>query len=410
MKALKKITLPAWIFISLVLGILVGLCFLGNPDFTTDYIKPFGTIYINLLKLMVVPIVVTSIISGVVSMGDIKRVGAVGWKTVIYYLGTTLVAIVIGLVFASAANGIGLFPVLEVSGLEYTASSSSIMDVIVSIFPSNMWSSFSSATMLQVIVIALFFGFGILMAGEKGQPLANWIESVYAVVMEIMMMIIRITPIGVFCLMCNVVAVNGPSVVGSLFLVILVTYVAYIVHFLVCYGASVKYLSGMKFTDFIKGIWPAMVVSFTTTSSVATLPLNIECSNEMGADPEISGFVLPLGATINMDGTSIYLGVATVFIATCYGITLSVSQMVMIVLTATLASIGTAGVSGAGMIMLAMVLETAGLPVEGIALIAGVDKLFDMGRTTLNIVGDSSCALAMTKMDRKRTAKLTGKK
>jgi Na+/H+-dicarboxylate symporter len=163
------------------------------------------------------------------------------------------------------------------------------------------------------------------------------------------------------------------------------------------------------FGKFVKGIWPAMTVAFTTTSSAATLPLTIECSNNMGADPEVSSFVLPLGATINMDGTAIYQGVAAVFIASCYGISLTLGQMAMIVLTATLASIGTAGVSGAGMIMLAMVLESVGLPVEGIALIAGVDKIFDMGRTTLNIVGDSTCALYMSRLDRKRAEKLAAK-
>ena len=409
MSFLKKIKLPGWIFIGLILGILAGLAFLGNPDFTTSYIKPFGTIYINLLKFLVVPVVLTSIISGVVSLGDIKRVGSIGWKTIVYYLATTAIAIIIGLVFASIAKGAHLFPTLETSGLEYEANSSNVMDVIVGIFPSNMWGSFSDANMLQVIVIALLFGAGILVAGERGNPFNSFIDSAYAVVMKVMMMIIKITPIGVFCLMCNVVAVNGPQIIGSLFLVILVAYVAYIVHFVVCYGASAQFLSKVGFGKFVKGIWPAMTVAFTTTSSAATLPLTIECSNDMGADQEVSSFVLPLGATINMDGTAIYMGVAAVFIATCYGVNLTLGQMAMIVLSATLASIGTAGVSGAGMIMLAMVLEGVGLPVEGIALIAGVDKLFDMGRTTLNIVGDSTCALYMSKLDRKRAEKLAAK-
>ena len=409
MSKLKKINLPGWIFIGLIAGILAGIAFLGNPDFTTNYLKPIGTIYINLLKFLVVPVVLTSIIAGVVSMGDIKRVGSVGWKTIVYYLITTAIAVVIGLVFAQLAKGMNLFPVLETTGLEYEAKTSNVMDVIVGIFPSNMWSSFSSANMLQVIVIALFFGVGILMAGEKANPFATWIDSAYEVVMKVMTMIINITPIGVFCLMCNVVAVNGPQIVGTLFAVIAVAYVAYIVHYVVCYGASAQFLSKVGFGKFVKGIWPAMTVAFTTTSSNATLPVTIECSNKMGADPEISSFVLPLGATINMDGTAIYQGVAAVFIASCYGIDLTLGQMAMIVLTATLASIGTAGVSGAGMIMLAMVLETVGLPVEGIAIIAGVDKLFDMGRTTLNITGDATCALYMTRLDAKRTAKLAAK-
>ncbi len=407
---MKKLKLPAWIFIGMILGILAGLALMGKGDITTAYIKPFGDIYINLLKFLVVPVVLTSIVSGVVSLGDIKRVGSIGWKTIVYYLGTTAIAIVIGLVFANVANAMGLFPVLETADVTYEANSSNVMDVIKGIFPSNMWQSFSDANMLQVIVVALFLGAGILVAGDAGKKFSEVMESAYAVVMKIMGFIIKLTPIGVFCLMTDVVAVNGPKIVGSLMIVIGVAYVAYIVHFVVCYGVSAAALSKVGFVKFVKGIWPAMVVAFTTTSSAATLPVTIDCSNQMGSDPEVSSFVLPLGATINMDGTAIYMGVTSIFIATCYGINLTLSQMAMIVLTATLASIGTAGVSGAGMIMLAMVLESVGLPVAGIGLIAGVDKLFDMGRTTLNIVGDSTCALYMSRLDSKRAARLAAKK
>ena len=409
MKEKKKLSLPAWIFIGMLAGIVAGLIFLaaGLADFTTSYIKPFGTIYINLLKFLVVPVVITSIVSGVVSLGDVHRVGSIGWKTIVYYLLTTVVAIVIGLILANIFKGV--FPVLETTGLEYEAKSSNVMDVIVNIFPSNMWGAFADANMLQVIVIALFLGMGILLAGDKAQGFDNFMTSAYEVVMKIMTMIINLTPIGVFCLMCNVVAVNGPQILGSLLLVILVAYAGYILHFLITYGISAQCLSKVGFGKFVKGIWPAMIVAFTTTSSAATLPVTIECSNKLGADPEVSSFVLPLGATINMDGTAIYQGVAAVFIASCYGVNLTLGQMAMIVLTATLASIGTAGAPGAGMIMLAMVLEGVGLPVEGIALIAGVDKLFDMGRTTLNIVGDSTCALYMSKLDRARAARKAGK-
>ena len=413
MAFLKKIKLPGWIFIGMILGILAGLCFLGAPEIATTYIKPFGTIYVNLLKFLVVPVVLTSIISGVISMGDIKRVGSVGWKTIVYYLATTAVAIVIGLVIGSLAKVMNLFPILDTAEAAYEANSSNVMDVIVNIFPSNMWSSFTAANMLQVIVIALLFGAGILVAGEKGKPFGTWLESCYEVVMKIMMMIIKITPIGVFCLMCDVVAVNGPKVLAGLGAAILVAYVAYIIHVVLVYGASAQFLSKVGFGKFIKGMSPAMITAFTTTSSTATLPLTIENSNDLGAEPEISSFVLPLGATINMDGTAIYMGVASIFIATCYGIDLTLGQMLTIILTATLASIGTAGVSGAGMIMLAMVLESVGLPVAGIGLIAGVDKLFDMGRTCLNITGDASCALYMSKIERaiaeKKAAKAAAK-
>ena len=403
MKNRKKLGLAAWIFIAMVAGILVGLCFLGKPELTTQYIKPIGTIFINLLKFIVVPIVLLSLICGMISMKDIKKVGAIGWKTIVYYMITTLIAIVIGLAVANIFKG--AFPLLDTTGAEYTANSSNFMDTIVNIFPSNLWAPLVNATMLQVIVIALFIGAGILLVGEKAQPMVTVVESAYEVFMKIMMLIIKCSPIGVFCLMVNVVAVNGPAIVGSLAIVLGVAYLGYILHMVIVYSVAVKSIAGMNPVTFFKNMIPAIIFAFTSTSSVATLPLTKECSDKMGANPEYSSFILPLGATINMDGTAIYMGVATILIATCYGVTLNLSQMLAVVLTATLASIGTAGVSGAGMIMLAMVLEAVGLPVEGIALIYGVDKIFDMGRTTLNIVGDASCAVVVSKIEEKRSAR-----
>ncbi len=405
--AKRKLSLPAWIFIGMLAGILVGLLFLKNPTFTTDYLKPIGTIYINLLKFLVVPVVLFSIADGVINLKDLKRVGGVGIKTFIYYMCSTALAVVIGLVVVNLFKG--LFPALpstDLSGLEYEAKAApSVMSVIVNIFPDSFLKPMVDANMLPLIVTSVFIGAGVLAAGEKGKVIGNIINSFSEVIMKVMMMIIKITPIGVFCLMANVVAVNGASIVGTLALVLLVAYIAYILHVLIVYGLSVKFLSKMSPIAFFKGIAPAMITAFTTTSSNATLPVNMECCNKMGAEPEISSFVLPLGATINMDGTAIYQAVATVFIAACYGIDLSVADMAMVVMTATLASIGTAGVSGAGMIMLAMVLETIGLPVEGIAIIAGIDKIFDMGRTTLNITGDATCALWISKLERNKKAK-----
>ena len=403
MKNRKKFGLATWIFIAMVAGILVGLCFLGRPELTTQYIKPIGTIFINLLKFIVVPIVLLSLICGMISMKDIRKVGAIGWKTIVYYMITTLIAIVIGLAVANIFKG--AFPLLDTTGAEYTANSSNFMDTIVNIFPSNLWAPLVNATMLQVIVIALFIGAGILLVGEKAQPMVAVVESAYEVFMKIMMLIIKCSPIGVFCLMVNVVAVNGPAIVGSLAIVLGVAYLGYILHMIIVYSVAVKSMAGMNPVSFFRNMIPAIIFAFTSTSSVATLPLTKECSDKMGANPEYSSFILPLGATINMDGTAIYMGVATIFIATCYGVSLSLSQMLAVVLTATLASIGTAGVSGAGMIMLAMVLEAVGLPVEGIALIYGVDKIFDMGRTTLNIVGDASCAVVVSKIEEKRAGR-----
>lgn len=412
MQQKRKLNLPAWIIIGMLAGIAVGFIFLKiGGTFTTDYLKPFGTIYINLLKFMVVPVVLFSIMSGVISLNDLKKVGSVGIKTFIYYICTTALAVVIGLVVVNCFKG--FFPVLDssvTSGLKYEATAApKIMDVIVNIFPDNLLKPMVDTNMLPVIVIAIFFGAGVLAAGEKGKMIANIVDSMNEVVMKVLMMIIKLTPIGVFCLMADVVAVNGAKVVGSLALIVGVAYIGYILHLVIVYSLSIKFLAGMSPIKFFKGIAAAMLTAFTTTSSNATLPVNIECCNDMGAEPEISSFVLPLGATINMDGTAIYQAVATVFIACCYGVDLTIGQMAMVVVTATLASIGTAGVSGAGMIMLSMVLLQVGLPVEGIAIIAGVDKLFDMGRTTLNITGDATCAMWLSKVERRNKEKLAAK-
>ena len=409
MRKKRKINLAGWIIICLFAGILVGFAFLKlapESTFTTDYLKPLGTIYINLLKFMVVPVVVFSIMDGVISLNDLKRVGSLGVKTIVYYILTTAFAVVIGLVVVNCFKG--FFPALDqsvTSSLEYNAAEApKVMDVIIAIFPDNVFKPMVEANMLPVICIAIFFGAGVLAAGAKGQKIAELVNCMNEVTMKVLMMIIKLTPIGVFCLMADVVAVNGAKIVGSLALVVSVAYIGYILHLGIVYSCSVKLLAGMRPASFFKGMAPAMLTAFTTTSSNATLPINIECCNNMGAEPEVSSFVLPLGATINMDGTAIYQAVAAVFIACCYGVDLTLGQMSMIVLTATLASIGTAGVSGAGMIMLSMVLMQVGLPVEGIAIIAGVDKLFDMGRTTLNITGDATAAMWLSKLERSRNA------
>lgn len=398
----KKLSLAAGIFLGMLLGILGGaaLNLAGQAGFAAQYVKPFGTIYINLLKLMVVPVVLLSIVCGVVALKDLRRVGSIGGKTFIYYMATTALAVVIGLFFANLFKHLGWFPKLETADLAYEAKTTDFMSNIVRIFPSNILSPLVNTEMLPLIVIALLLGAGILSAGEKGAKLAEVLESANEVTMKMLMMVISLSPVGVFCLMADVVAANGAAIVGSLALVILVAFIAYAFHILVVYSLSVKTLARISPVKFFRGMAPAMICGFTTSSSNATLPMNMRCCKELGAENEITSFVLPLGATINMDGTAIYMGVTSVFIASCYGVSLSLGQMAAIVLTATVASIGTAGVSGAGMIMLAMVLESVNLPVAGIALIAGVDKLFDMGRTTLNITGDATCALWISRLEK----------
>ena len=405
----KKLSLPIQILIALILGIAVGLaCYFipGGGEFTASYLKPFGDIFVNLLKFIVVPVVLFSMIQGIISMEDMKKVGSVGIKTVLYFLATTAIACVIGLVMGSIFKSAGLFPILDTAGAEYEAKEfGGFMQTLVDIFPSNMWVSFSSANMLQVIVIALFFGGSILASGEKGQLCRNIVDSFYSVIEKLMAFIISLSPIGVFTYMSWVVATQGAEILGSLALVLLCAYIAYIIHAVAVYSFSARVFGKISPAKFFKDAAAAMIFAFTSASSAATLPVSKECAEKMGADKDIAAFVLPLGATINMDGTAIYQCVATIFLASCAGMDLTIGQMVLVVVTATLASIGTAGVSGAGMIMLAMVLEAINIPVAYIGLIVAVDRLFDMGRTCLNISGDISCSVCVTQWEAKKAAK-----
>ena len=408
----KKLTLPVQILIALVLGIVVGLVlsWTGLKDVTTNYLKPFGDIFVNLLKFIVVPVVLLSMIQGIISMEDMKKVGSVGWKTVVYFLCTTAIACVIGLVAGSIFKGAGWFPILSTEDAEYTAKEfGGFMKTLVDIFPTNIWKSFTEANMLQVIVIALFFGGSILAAGEKAKLVRDFVDSAYAVIEKLMTFIISLSPIGVFTYMAWVVATQGAAILGNLALVLLCAYIAYIVHAVLIYSASAAAFAKKSPFQFFKGAAAAMIFAFTSTSSAATLPVSKECADNMGADKDISSFVLPLGATINMDGTAIYQCVATIFLASCAGIDLTLGQMIIVVVTATMASIGTAGVSGAGMIMLAMVLEALGIPVAYIGLIVAIDRLFDMGRTCLNVTGDISCSLCVTQWEAKKAARKAAK-
>ena len=317
----KKLPLAFWIFIGLVVGIAVGLALMMVPnglDIAKNYILPWGTIFLNLLKFIVVPIVLFSIASGVISMQDIGRVGSVGGKTIVYYMCTTAFAVVLALVLASAAKGMHIFAAMETSGLAYEPpAGQSLMQTIIDIFPSNPITPLANASMLQVIVISLLVGFGILLAGEKGLVAAQVVDSFNEVSMKIMDLIIKLSPIGVACLICPVIVENGPKILAQLVAVLAVAYVGYIVHAVVVYSSTVKALGGVSPIAFFKGMAPAMMMAFSSASSVGTLPFTLECSERLGARKEVASFVLPLGATINMDGTAIYQGVCAVFIASC---------------------------------------------------------------------------------------------
>lgn len=402
----NKLSLTSQIFIALILAIIIGSIFacLGQAQIAKTYIKPFGVIFLNLIKWIVAPLVFFSIMAGVISLQDVRKVGSIGGKTISFYLLTTAFAITIGLIIANLFKGI--FPVLATTDLSYkTEAAVSFMDTIVGIFPSNFVKPFAEANMLQVIVASLFIGFAIMQIGPRMSKVEEAVNILNDTCLKVMEMILTLSPIGVFCLLAPVVAENGPAILGSLAAVLAVAYLCYLVHAIFVYSLTVRAAAGMSPFKFFKGMMPAILFAFSSASSVGTLPLNMECTEKLGAKKEIASFVLPLGATINMDGTAIYQGVCSIFIASCYGIHLTFPQMLTIVLTATLASIGTAGVPGAGMVMLAMVLQSVGLPVDGIALVAGVDRIFDMGRTTVNITGDAACTMVVNALEERKAAK-----
>ena len=408
----NKLPLSIKIFIGLIIGIVIGLvCVEGGPidqllfkaangsslNLLKEYIKPVGDIFLNLLKFVVVPIVLLSIINGIMSLSDIKKVWSIGIKTILFYLCTTFVALVIGTIIANLFKS--HFVLLDTTGAEYQAKEAqNFVKVIADMFPTNIIAPLLNSSMLQVIVIALFIGFAIIIAGDKAKTFSEFIESANAVFIEVMDMIIHFSPIGIVCLISPVIAENGPKIIGSLALVIGIAYLGYLIHMCLTYSVMVSTIAKISPIKFLKGIAPSMVMAFSSASSVGTLPINIECTTKLGGRKDVVSFVLPLGATINMDGTAIYQAVCTVFIASCYGVNLTLPQIVTVIVTATIASIGTAGVPGAGVVMLAMVLQAVGLPVDGIALVLGVDRIFDMGRTVVNITGDSACALCVSSL------------
>lgn len=393
----KKISLPLQIIIALFVGVALGLCLESTPSIADTYIKPFGTVFLNLIKLVIVPLVFSSLVVGVSELKDVKKLGKIGLKTFIFYLVTTIFAIILGLLFANILQpGAGFTMPTSLKEIKVNEAPKFI-DTLINIIPSNPIKSIVEGNMLQIIVFALILACGLLSLPEKkSKPVFIFFDGISNAMISITNGIMKLAPIGVLGLITPVVASNGPKVLLPLLKVIFVAYLASIVHALIVYSSSIKLFTKVKVLTFYRKVMTPLFVAFSTASSAGTLPVSMETAEEeMGVSKPIASFVLPLGATINMDGTAIYQGVCALFIAQVYGIDLSLQQQIVIVLTTTLASVGTAGVPGAGVIMLAMVLQSVGLPLEGIALVAGIDRIFDMIRTTVNIFGDITCSVVV---------------
>jgi Na+/H+-dicarboxylate symporter len=401
------------IIIALVLGAVTGIMLnIFAPDLfpplDTYVFTPIGKIFINLITMLVVPIVFISIALGTAGLGDPKKLGRIGLKTISFFLATTSVAIVIGLglAYIFEPGNAGTF---NTEGLEYSSEKAPpISETLLNIIPTNPIQSFADGNMLQIIVFAIFIGFALTMLGSKVDKVKDLLEQGNEIMMYLVNLVMKFAPYGTFALLASAIGQQGLDAIKAMSLYMIVVLLALVVHAIVTYGSTILLIAKRNPIDFFKGFAPAMGVAFSTSSSNATLPVSMSVAQKnLGVPKSISGFVQPLGATINMDGTAIMQGVATIFIAQVYDVDLSLTALLIVVLTAVLASIGTAGVPGVGLIMLAMVLSSVNLPVEGIALIIGIDRLLDMARTAVNITGDAACAVIVAETEERAANKLT---
>ena len=399
------------IIIALVLGALVGLGLnIFAPEifsYVNSYLfVPLGKIFINLITMLVVPIVLFSIILGTVGLGDPKKLGSIGLKTVVYFLITTGMAIIIAMTLATVISP-GTKGEFDTANATFDATEAPpVSDTLLNLIPKNPFAAITEGNMLQIIVMSVLIGFALTALGKKTQGIVNLVEQGNELMMYLVNLVMKLAPYGTFGLIATAVGSQGIQAMKAMGLYMLVVILGLIVHSIVVYGGSVALMAKKNPLWFFKGFAPAMSVAFSTSSSNATLPVSMDVAQKnLGVKKEISSFVQPLGATINMDGTAIMQGVATIFIAQVYGVDLSITAMITVVLTAVLASVGTAGVPGVGLIMLAMVLSSVGLPVEGIGLILGIDRLLDMARTAVNITGDAACALIVSEQENRKEKK-----
>jgi len=381
----------------IVFGFLVGPM-VAESAVLKDYVMPLldvvGRIFLTLLRMLIVPLVFSTIVVGAASVGDPRSLGRIGIKTIVMYLVTTAVAIVIGLALGNLIQpGVGM----NIAGAAGEAREGKpLLEVFLDIFPSNPLDSLVKANMLQIIVFALFFGIASLFAGEKGKRVIGAFDAIAEVMYSITHMVMNLAPYGVFALIAITAAKYGLSILAPFAKVIGAVYLGCILHAAIVYSGLIVVFCKKSPMWYFRGVQEASITAFVTRSSSATLPITIaNVQDNLGVSEGISSFVLPLGATINMDGTALYQGVCALFVAQAFGIDLSISAQVGIILTATLASVGTAGVPGAGLIMLTLVLTGAGLPIEGAGLVAGIDAILDAARTSLNVTGDTAVAAAV---------------
>lgn len=405
-KGTKKLTRN--IFIALIAGIIVGIIINKMPEskwldeiFVGHVMAFIGDLFIRSIKMLVAPLVFFSIVCGSSSIGDMRKLGRVGGKTLGFYLTTTAIAITLAIGLASVLNpGIGLDLSNIVREQPTIKESVPITQVLLNMIPKNPIKALADGEMLQIIVFAILTGISISLLGEKAKAAKDVFESLNEMMLKMVGMVMYLAPIGVFGLLVKTFSQLGFDAMWNLGKYMGTVLIALFLHGILTYLGALKFLGRLSPIQFLKNFSPAMSVAFSTATSSGTLPVTTEMvEKRCGVSPEIASFTLPLGATINMDGTAIMQGVAVIFIAQVYGVTLTLPQIITVILTATLASVGTAGVPGVGLITLSMVLQSVNLPIEGIGLIMGIDRLLDMTRTAVNITGDAVCTLLIAKSE-----------
>ena len=395
--ARPKLSLPAQMVIGLVVGVLVGL--VVSADVCGTYFRPLGQLFITLIRMVVVPLVLATIIAGAAGIHDLGKLGRVAVKTLVYYFATTAVAVIIGLVLANITQpGIGLD--LSTEGLKAASvTPPNLIQTLLNIVPMNPMDALAKGNMLLVIFFAVMFGFALSSLGESGRPLLRVFELMGETMIRMTNIVMMYAPIGVFGLMAFTVSQHGVAVLLPLGKLIAVMFAAAIIHVCVCYIPLVRGVVGISPLKFFKGVAEPALIAFTTCSSAAALPNNLQSVRRLGASKGVASFSIPLGNTINMDGTAIYMGVAAVFAAEVYGIPMPIDKQLTVLLMGVLASIGTAGVPGAGLIMVSMVFTQINIPLEAVALVAGIDRILDMARTSLNVLGDATGALVVSRLE-----------
>ncbi len=390
------------LWMKILIGMFVGLVVGSILGPKAELLKPIGQIFLNMISMLIIPLIFSSMAVGITSIRDTKKLGRVGMKTLALYLTTTAVAICIGLFFAYLIKpgvNVGFASFKQVSEQSY-GELAGFSELILNIIPSNPFEAFTSGNILQVIVFAVFLGLAIQFTHKKYEPLLNFLESVSEVMYSLTNIVMKFAPIGVFAIMASVAGTFGLSVLIPLAKLLGTIYLASFVQFFVLFTIILVFMCRLNPIPFFKGMVEAIIFAFSTSSSSATVPVTIHCAmHNLGVPKNIARFVIPLGSTINMNGTAIFQGIASVFVAQMYGIDLSLQSLIIIVVTATLSAIGTAGIPGAGFLILSMVLKSVGLPLEGLALIFAIDRLRDMVGTVVNIVGDAVVAVYIAKSE-----------